>query len=226
MNLRILGLTVILFGFILGCSDNSTNTENSIQTVTLGNQVWMSKNLDVAFYLNGDSIPQVTDSSVWLKLTTGAWCYYNNDPATGAIYGKLYNWYAVNDSRGLAPAGYHIPTDNEWKTMEMSLGMTQEEADKLLWRGTDQGSKLKETGTTHWNTPNSDATNVTGFNGLPGGYRNDGLFGLLGINGIWWTSTENDILSAWDRYLGNANPKVDRGSYSKTDGYSVRCIKN
>jgi uncharacterized protein (TIGR02145 family) len=226
MNSRILVLTIVLFSFLISCSDSGTNTDNSIQTVKIGNQDWMVKNLDVVVYRNGDTIPQVTDSSAWLKLKTGAWCYYNNDPANGAIYGKLYNWYAVNDSRGLAPSGYHIPTDNEWKTLEMALGMTQAEADKNLWRGTNQGSKLKESGITHWTAPNSDATNETGFTALPGGYRNDGIFGLIGSNGVWWTSTEVDILSAWDRYLGNAYPTVDRGSYEKADGYSVRCVKD
>jgi uncharacterized protein (TIGR02145 family) len=227
MNLRILVLTIVVFSFFISCSDNGTNIDNSIQTVTIGNQKWMLKNLDVEVYRNGDTIPQVTDPVAWVKLTTGAWCYYDNNPANGVIYGKLYNWYAVNDSRGLAPAGYHVPTDVEWKTLEMYLGMDQIEADKIMWRGTDQGSKLKETGTSHWESPNSDAVNSTGFTGLPGGYRSDsGLFGIINTNGVWWSSTEKDDQTAWDRYLGNTNANIDRGSYSKKDGYSVRCLKD
>lgn len=226
MSFRILILTVFVFSFFIGCSDNSTNVDNSIKTVTIGNQVWMLSNLDVVVYKNGDTIPQVTDPVAWQKLTTGAWCYYNNDPANGAIYGKLYNWYAVNDSRGLAPAGYHVPTDAEWKKLEISLGMTQTEADKNMWRGTDQGSKLKESGILHWDSPNADATNSSGFTALPGGYRSDALFGIINTNGVWWTSTENDASNAWNRNLGNNYANVSRGNSAKKEGYSVRCLKD
>jgi uncharacterized protein (TIGR02145 family) len=226
MNLRILALTIIAFSFLFSCSDNSTNTDNSIQTVTIGNQIWLVKNLDVERYRNGDTIPQVTDNAEWVKLKTGAWCYYNNDASLGAIYGKLYNWYAVTDTRGLAPAGYHIPTDAEWKTLEMFLEMAQADADKNMWRGTNQGSKLKESGTTHWQAPNSDATNSTGFTALPGGYRNDGLFGIIYTNGVWWTASEENSENAWNRNLSSVYASISRGSILKSDGYSVRCLKD
>ena len=104
--------------------------------VKIGTQVWMSTNLDVTYYRNGDKIPQVKDSVKWARLTTGAWCWYNNDSATGAVYGKLYNWYAVNDPRGLAPIGWHIPSDTEWDTLSARLGGASK-----------AGGKLKDTGT-------------------------------------------------------------------------------
>ena len=131
----------------------------------------MDKNLDVDRYRNGDPIPKVTDPTAWVALTTGAYCYYNNDSATyAATYGKLYNWYAVNDPRGLAPAGWHIPSDAEWATIETCLG-----------GASVAGGEMKETGTIHWQSPNTGATNSSGFTGLPGGYRNyDVVFSDVG----------------------------------------------
>jgi uncharacterized protein (TIGR02145 family) len=149
-------------------------------SVIIGTQTWMLRNLDVITYRNGDSIPQVTDPTQWSGLTTGAWCWYNNDSANGAVYGKLYNWYAVNDSRGLAPAGYHIPTASEWQTLTNALG-------GLSLAGGD----LKEAGTTHWSDPNTGATNNSGFTGLPGGNRGafNGTFSNINNIGYWWTSS-------------------------------------
>lgn len=216
------------------CSDNpvsSPDNNASSEGGTLSapqppaSQVWMVTNLDVTTYRNGDPIPQVTDPTQWANLTTGAWCYPNNDPAMGAIYGKLYNWYAVNDPRGLAPAGWHVPTDKEWKTYEMSLGMTKSQADATGWRGTDEGGKLKETGTTHWITPNTGATNSSGFTGLPSGFRNT-TFNKFGFQGSWWTSTQSSGTSAWSRSLYYVNAWVARGGFSKGSGLSVRCVQN
>ena len=150
-------------------------------TVSICDQVWMKKNLDVDHYRNGDPIPQVTDPTQWANLTTGAWCYYNNDPANRTTYGKIYNWYAVNDSRGLAPVGWHIPTDAEWTELENCLG-----GESVA------GGKMKETGTTHWLSPNTGATNESGFTALPGGSRSymNGLYYEIGQSGAWWSSTE------------------------------------
>ena len=103
------------------------------QNVVIGAQKWKSKNLDVAFYRNGDAIPQVTDDAEWAALTTGAWCYYNNDSTLGKTYGKLYNWYAVNDPRGLAPRGWHIPSDAEWTTLETTLGGSSAAGWKMIY---------------------------------------------------------------------------------------------
>ena len=155
--LTIVVLTVILF-----------STSGYAQTVTIGSQVWTSKNLDVATYRNGDVIPQVQDPNAWENLTTGAWCYYDNDASNGTKYGKLYNWYAVNDPRGLAPKGYHIPSDAEWTQLSDYLGGESE-----------AGTKMKST--SGW-VENGNGTNSSGFSGLPGGYRDyNGAFDYIGI---------------------------------------------
>jgi uncharacterized protein (TIGR02145 family) len=180
--------------------------------VTIGNQTWMLKNLDVTTYRNGDPIPQVTDPIQWANLTTGAWCYFNNDPAYGAVYGKMYNWYAVNDPRGLAPLGYHIPTDNEWATLVSFCGGMQE-----------AGTPLKEAGNAHWincNINYTGATNATGFTGLPGGQRNLGVFQNAGYYGVFWTTTTTYTLDCGGGYINyDNNPNVILGNY-------VRCLKD
>lgn len=188
-------------------------------TVTIGNQQWMTKNLDVVKYRNGDVIPEVTDLTTWKNLTTGAWCYYNNDPANGAIYGKLYNWYAVNDPRGLAPAGSHIPSLNELNILSTYLG------------GIDiAGGKMKTTGTTYWTTPNAGATNESGFTGLPGGFRNVDGFSTLNTTGWFWTATISNSLSG-QAHMAFINNTTDNLSANTTvrpylNGLSVRCIKD
>lgn len=201
-------------------------------SVTIGTQIWTTKNLDVTTYRNGDPIPQVTNPTEWKNLTTGAWCYYNNDPATGAVYGKLYNWYAVNDPRGLAPTGWHVPTDAEWKTLEVFLGMMQSQADSIGWRGNSEGGKLKEAGTAHWLSPNTGATNSTGFTALPGGYRYGYVvsgydFNKINIVGVWWSSTETSAIYAPSRDMYFLNAGISRTVYSdKKNGSSVRCVKD
>ena len=184
------------------------------QTVTIGTQVWTSKNLNVSTYRNGDVIPQVQDKQAWAKLTTGAWCYYNNDASNGTKYGKLYNWYAVNDPRGLAPNGYHIPTDEEWKKLTDYLGG-------------ESGAGTKMKSTSGWNN-NGNGTNSSGFSGLPGGYRNyDGTFYNIGNYGNWWSSTEFNTNNAWFRNLYYFNGNVLRlNSHFKEDGFSVRCLRD
>jgi uncharacterized protein (TIGR02145 family) len=200
--------------------------------VQICNQIWMGCNLDVETYQNGDTIPHVTDLSQWLNQTTGAWCYYNNDPALGAIYGKLYNWYAVNDPRGLAPIGWHIPSDEEWKELEMCLGMSRSEADRNITRGINEGGKLKATGTIEdgdglWHSPNTEATNESGFSALPGGFLSQGgPFYYIGTFGCWWTSTEYPIIGGWCRMLENKRANIYRGDYEKGHGFSVRCVRD
>jgi uncharacterized protein (TIGR02145 family) len=188
----------------------------ALPSIVIGTQQWMRENLDVLTYRNGDIIPQVTDATAWAALTTGAWCYYNNDVANGAIYGKLYNWYAVNDARGLAPQGWHIPTDAEWTTLGTLLG-----GDAAA------GGKMKTTGTTRWTTPNAGATNESGFAGLPGGYRNDnGTFSSVGDYGGWWSATEVNSPNAWYRYLKYFFGSLYRTNFYKTNGFSVRCLRD
>ena len=167
---------------------------NAYQLAPICNQIWTKTNLNVSKYKNGDVIPQVTDPAVWGTLTTGAWCYYNNDPANGAVYGRLYNWAAVNDPRGLAPTGYHIPSETEWNALKNCLDPTGTYA---CFTCNTAGSQMKQTGTTLWKAPNSDATNTSGFTGLPGGYRGYGTttygfaenFVKIGEMGYWWSST-------------------------------------
>ncbi len=186
-------------------------------SVSICCQRWMSRNLDVTTYRNGDPIPEVTDPVEWAALTTGAYCYYDNVIDNGAIYGKLYNWYAVNDPRGLAPEGWYIPTDFEWTTLSNCL-----DGEAVA------GGPMKEMGILHWNTPNTGATNLSGFTGLPGGYRgSNGSSYYIGDYGLWWTSTESGADSAWHRHLQNSSVGIFRSSaYFKRFGFSVRCLRD
>ena len=190
-------------------------------------QVWMVENLKVTHYRNGDSIPNVTDNAAWWALTTGAYCEYNNNISSVATYGRLYNWYAVSDSRNIAPTGWHVPTDAEWKQLEMTLGMSQAQADSIGWSGTTEGGKLKEAGTTHWLTPNTGATNESGFSALPGGYRyyNYGTYMDTGNYAYFWSSTEYSNY-AWYRTLLYYSSALHRNLNYKEDGFSVRCVKD
>lgn len=190
-------------------------TATPVQTICC--QSWMTKNLDVAKYRNGDPIPKVTDDAAWGALTTGAYCYYNNDSATyAATYGKLYNWYAVNDPRGLAPEGWHIPTNFDWTTLENCLG-----------GATVAGGAMKEIGTSHWLTPNTNATNFSGWAGLPGGFRNFyGTLSGLGSSGYWWSATESTTSLAWIRYLGYFDSGIGDDLKPKQSGFSVRCLRD
>lgn len=154
------------------------------------------KNLNVSRYRNGDTIPQVKNAAEWAALSTGAWCWYKNDSANGRIYGKLYNWFAVYDPRGLAPAGWHIPGDAELTALTTFLG------GELVAGGKMKSSGTIEAGTGLWHAPNTDATNSSGFTAFPGGYRNDdGSFYGIGGYGGWWSSTYLGTRSAWYRDL-------------------------
>lgn len=205
---------------------NSTDTAygNEIifttpDTIVSCGQVWMAKNLSVSKYRNGDPIPQVTDPFQWATLSSGAWCYYNNDPANEAIYGKLYNGYAMNDPRGLAPTGWHIPSDLEWSSLLTCLGGGQGIV----------GGKMKSTGISYWEYPNGGATNSSGFTGLPGGYRydNDGLFYDMKYLGFWWSSTSNGgNYYFFKYYLGWTDPGIIRDDWRAGFGISVRCVKD
>lgn len=211
---------------IIACSGDETSSSSKTAVasrptvpvndskVRIGTQVWMTKNLNVSRYRNGDSIPQVTDLNEWASLTTGAWCYYENDLNYGKVYGKLYNWYAVNDPRGLAPQGWHVPSDTEWETLITFLGGT-----------TVAGGSLKAT--TSWTAPNTGATNSSGFTGLPGGFRRFfGYFNGIGIDGQWWSSTEFDTDNAYFRTLGYTDQYMFRDGDYKIGGLSVRCVKD
>lgn len=203
---------------LASCSDTGTvepETPSSSE-ITIGNQVWMTKNLDVSFFRNGDSIPHAATTADWYKAGVEgkpAWCYYNNNAANGPKYGKLYNWFAVNDSRGLAPAGYHIPTDVEWSTLIAFLGGESMAGEKM---------KSKE----GW-LNNGNGNNGCGFFGVPAGMIDfNGLFYSAGELCNWWSSTESTSTLAWKCYLGGNNAKAYRGGFYKTNGFSVRCIKD
>lgn len=184
------------------CSDDDGN---NYAVVTIGTQTWMAENLN---YETADS---------W---------WYNNSSVNGAIYGRLYKWYAALTA---CPSGWHLPSDDEWKTLEMFLGMSQSQADQTGWRGTDEGGKMKETGITHWDSPNTGAENSSGFTALPGGYRYGNMyFGKLGSDGYWWSSTQHSSITteAWTRSLRNEGSTVGRNFHSKQDGFSVRCLRD
>ncbi len=186
-----------------------TNSE-----VRIGTQIWMTKNVNVSRYRNGDPIPQVTDATQWANLTTGAWCYYNNDSANGVVYGKLYNWYAAMDPRGLAPQGWHVPTNGERIILTTFLG------GEIM-----AGGKMKAI--TTWTAPNTGATNSSGFSGLPGGVRFSfsGDFGGFDTNGVWWTTSLNGTY-VYSFGLFNENDDANIGWADKNSGFSVRCLRN
>lgn len=200
---------------------------NIYQTVKIGNRWWMTENLKVTRYRNGDDVPIEPGISEWSSLTAGACCAYDNAQCNVAVYGYLYNWYAVNDSRQIAPEGWHVPSDAEWKTMEEQLGMGQTEMDTVGWRGIDEGGKLKETGTAHWESPNTGATNTSGFTALPHGYRSgNGGFNTLGQGAPYHSSTEKDDGHHWFRMLRYEKSEIYRDGTMKQVGYAVRCVQD
>ena len=189
---------------------------NVYKTITIGTQTWMAENLKTTKYRNGDPIANVTENTGWSALSTGAYCWFKNDAATyKGTFGALYNWYAVADSRNIAPTGWHVSTSAEWTTLTTYLG-------------TDPGSQLKETGVTHWITPNTGATNKSGFTALPGGlrYHTDGAFSSMGTNGLWWTKTTSDATNAWYSSLYYTYSTANLSSLHRQFGFSVRCVKD
>ncbi len=216
----IASILVLVFG-ISSCSNEETKTQNQIAArptvplqnseVQIGTQIWMTKNLNVSRYRNGDPIPQVADPTQWANLTTGAWCYYNNDSANGRIYGKLYNWYAVNDPRGLAPVGFHVSTDSEWTNLIDYLGGPVAARPKML---------------AFCFNLNNCGNNSSGFSAFFVGFRYDsGGFGEGG-SAIWWSSSEFSGNEAWYRSIIFYSSSVDRYAGNKSGGGSVRCVKD
>lgn len=205
----------------------SVSTTMSISTeITICNQIWAKKNLDVSFYKNGDPIPQVSDPTQWGNLTTGAWCYYNNDPILGSIYGKLYNFYAMNDPRGLAPNGWHIPSNGEWKKLVKCLDPSLDTTHPWQILSATAGGTMKETGTLRWQSPNTGATNASGFTALPGGTRERfGIFRDIGLRGNWWGTP--GTTDTWYHTLYFDSNREQNGDFgNEKEGFSVRCVKN
>lgn len=197
---------------------------NVYQTVKIGDQWWMAENLKVTHYQNGDAIPNLTDNGEWIGTTSGAYCYYDNDIDNSDIYGANYNWYAVEDSRNLAPEGWRIPTDDDWKELELYLGIPQIEIDLDYFRGSDEGGKLKSIGTDYWADPNTGASNESGFTALPGGTQNEGGFFNQGTWAYFWSSTAYDENNSWNRTLSYSSQQIARIIYQKELGFSVRCL--
>jgi uncharacterized protein (TIGR02145 family) len=183
---------------------------DSVNEIKIGKQIWTTKNLDVSTYRNGDIIPQVQSEEEWANLSTGAWCYYENKTSNGKKYGKLYNWYAVNDPRGLTPNGYHIPTDKEWSILADYLGGDE-----------SAGAKMKSKD--GWKEV-VNGKNSIGFDGLPGGFRsNRWNFNSIGTYVYWWSSTKklNDYA-----YFRSLSISLYRNTMHKQFGCYIRCIKD
>jgi len=187
---------------------------NNYPVVQIGTQIWMAENLKATKLNDGTPIENVTDTTAWSILYSPAYCVWGNDAANKDVYGVLYNWYTVQTGK-LCPSGWHVSTDDDWKTLDKNIP------------GDWDASKMKETGTAHWPSPNSAATNETGFTALPGGHRgNLGNFYAKGGNGQWWCSTEYSYTNAWSRGILNEFGEVLRKNNSKVSGQSVRCLKD
>jgi len=226
----ILALSLVKIAFLVialsGCKkDDTTPTGitdvdgNVYHSVIIGTQTWLVENLKTTKFRNGDPITNTTDVTAWATQTSAAYCNYDNSTTNATTYGRLYNWFAVNDSRKIAPAGWHIPSDTEWATLFTYLG------------GESVASgKLKEAGLTHWITPNTGAANTIGFTALPGGGRSSvGVFANLGYYGFWWSSTEattGNTGSGMNIYLHYGDAAAVRNSNFKVWGMAVRCVKD
>lgn len=188
------------------------NEGNKYRTIQIGTQTWLAENLRSTKYNDGSDIPFINDPTVWGDLSTPGYTWFNNDSIG---YGAIYNWYTISTGI-LCPAGWHVPTDDEWTVLTDYLG------------GMDiAGGKMKETGTSHWVTPNTEATNESGFTALPAGYRSlTGAFHSIGSYGFWWTSTEWSSSGAWYRDVYFGYGSVDRSNSSKKSGATVRCLKD
>ncbi len=251
-----------LFFVFLSCDSSNSKNESEIPLETevkIGKQVWMIKNLDVDTFRNGDAIPEAKTDEEWVRAgeeSKPAWCYYENDPKNGKKYGKLYNWYAVVDPRGLAPKGWHIPSDAEWSSLINYLGGNEIAGKKMKskhgWKGNIPVGYKVCPNCSSWNAEyrskvpchvckdkrfvkalknvkSGNGTFESGFMGLPGGWRsNDGwYFSDVGVNGYWWSSSEYNKYYAWFRYLNYNNRTAYRNyNYSKSFGFSVRCLRD
>jgi len=239
-NLPVIVIICFIFIHTFSCVNNSTGPDdgntvtdidgNIYQTVQIGNQLWMAENLKVTHYRNGDPIPTGYNNSEWADLSTGAYCVYDNDPDYLEIYGYLYNWYAVDDVRGLAPEGWHVPSDAELMELEIYLGMSEEDLNGTRWRGTNEGSKLAGNIDLWFNgvLVNNSEFGTSGLNILPGGnrYSHNGTYRDIGQRGYFWSSTIDDATHAWNRSLYYANTGVHRYDNTSQNGFSIRCIKD
>jgi len=198
--------------------------DNIYKTVAIGTQIWMAENLKTVTYNDESDIPNETNAAAWMALSTPAYCWYDNDEtANKQLYGAIYNWFVVNTGN-LCPTGWHVPTDADFQTLERFLGMTQAQAEAFSWRGTDQGTQLKND--TGWTTGNG--TNTSGFSALPGGFRiyTDGSFFHKGTISYFWSATEDTPDRAFMRQLDSTHETVERANADKNAGKYVRCLKD
>ena len=214
---------------------------NSYKTIEIGEQNWMAENLKVTHYADGTPIPFVTDEADWSSMDEEdrAYCWYDNLSEYKDTTGALYSWTGamngssgVNDSvtlvQGVCPDGWHIPTDEDWKELEIFLGMSAETADKYDWRGSDEGGSLKEMGFSHWDLPNAGADNASGFTALPGGFRSyTGTFYGVGQYATFWTANQKSgSENIWYRVLNQDEKRIYRHYNLRNQGHSVRCVED
>jgi uncharacterized protein (TIGR02145 family) len=187
------------------------------ETVVIGTQEWFSENLRTTKYRDGNLINNGSDTLAWQNDSIGSYVWYSNDSSIyDSIYGKLYNWYAVDNSSGLCPVGWHVPTNAEFLVLMNYLGGSN-----------DAGGKMKESGYTHWNAPNTGADNSSGFRALPGGYRGpNGNYKDHGSDGDFWSATESNLSEGLFIYLNTGLKSFGHGPYSKKYGFSVRCLRD
>lgn len=216
-------VTAILLVITSGCKKNGDDDPSIIkdgdgniyQTVTIGNQVWLKENLKTTKYNDGTPINDFEENDDWWQDRSGAYCWYNNDEeAFKNVYGALYNWYAANSSK-LCPKGFRVPSSGDWEDLATSVG------------GMDvAGGMLKEMGTTHWDSPNTEASDSYGFAALGGGFRDEvGAFFYIKLQGLWWTTTKYNDFVAQSMYTTYGNKELFSDGDGMTCGYSIRCIK-
>ncbi len=208
-----------------GVTDSDGNNYSSI---IINGKEWMSENLRTGKFRNGDAIPTNLSNLAWQNSTSGAYAIYGNDASNNGIYGKLYNWFAVTDPRGLCPTGWHVPTDAEWSSLENSIDPSvNNHPTGQGFRGTDAGSKLKAVSALWTGSFGITNSNLSGFSALPAGRRdNDGIFYNKGLYSYFWTSTENNSSKAWFRFLSFAYNSSYRSFLDKIGGFSVRCLRD
>lgn len=231
--LIVMGLLLILTS---GCKKTDKNPPETLtkvtdkdgnvyNTVTIGTQVWMAENLKTTKFSDNTKIPKVTDLTAWTHLSTPAYCWYDNDSVTNKpLYGALYNWFTVNTGN-LCPTGWHAATNDEYDTLELYLGIARADLDLWGWRGTDQGTKMKNA--TGW-AAGQNGTNTSGFSALPGGYRYaaDGSFQAIGQWTYWWSNTAVDASTSYYRRLDGTSSGIYKGGVDKKAGKYIRCVKD
>jgi uncharacterized protein (TIGR02145 family) len=214
MRTYILALTLLAFFPFLGHAQTVSDYDGNVyHIITIGTGQWLQENLNTTHFSNGDAIPAVDGAPGWYTLYTPAYCHYHDSISYASVYGKMYNWFAVADSRNLCPTGWHVPTNAEWNALDASLGGSSV-----------SGGKLKETGMTHWDDPNTGASNSTGFTGLPSGnLSSSGAFNNLHRMSFYWSSTADDGVYSWSMNLEYDSPFCGHSTEVKRDGMAVRC---